>query len=102
MYRRKRTRILTYNPDIHAKRLIRMFESSECCGCPVTRKFKPRNRPIPLARNPEAEGVMAKVCRLCKTFIKVPITDSCPCLALGKEEAVKRTWIALEEKGYLK
>ena len=47
-------------------------------------------------------------CSICHVFINMDkITgeefaiDKCPCYVLGKAEAIKRTWIALEEKGYI-
>jgi len=39
--------------------------------------------------------------KLCKNFIGLPNDAKCPCEELGCQEAIKRTWIALEEKGYL-
>jgi quinol monooxygenase YgiN len=34
-------------------------------------------------------------CNICRKFVDTE--SGCPCLALGKEKAIKRTWIAIEE-----
>jgi hypothetical protein len=44
-------------------------------------------------------------CKMCNDFLGI-VSDGgfmfvCPCNELGGDEAVKRTWIALEEGGYL-
>ena len=42
-------------------------------------------------------------CVICREFVGAdsPGAWSCPCIILGKDEAIKRTWINLEEKGYI-
>jgi len=48
-------------------------------------------------------------CIMCRSFIGIqgiiynyiPACKKCPCYVLGEKEAIKRTWIALEEKGYI-
>ena len=38
-------------------------------------------------------------CACCASFLGLYPTSDCPCCEL-QDEAVKRTWITLEEKGY--
>lgn len=41
-------------------------------------------------------------CWSCRNFMRIPYESrKCPCGWYGKEEAVKRAWIYLEEGGYL-
>jgi len=39
-------------------------------------------------------------CYECADFVNVP-NENCPCNVLGCQEAIKRTWLALEEKGFI-
>ena len=69
----------------HAKALLFILEDSEplCETCP---------HPLTLA---------FRSCPTCKTFIGLPNLTGCPCRVLGKTEAAKLSWLALEEKGYI-
>lgn len=43
-----------------------------------------------------------EVCALCGSFVGISEDgDGCPCKVLGKHEAIKRTWLALEAGGWL-
>ena len=49
-------------------------------------------------------GPIPTGCVVCRDFVGIGEYKSgkvCPCHVLGKEEAVKRTWLALEEGGWL-
>jgi len=44
------------------------------------------------------------VCDMCRGFVGIEKSSHeiiCPCSILGKKESVKRSWIALDEGGYL-
>jgi len=99
-----------YTKDDHAKRIIKLLESPKACfKCPGQTTFGPNlyvaPRSIPSTITDEEEIPVSilprEVCLVCRTFVGLLFTDNCPCNALGKEEAVKRTWLALEEKGYI-
>ena len=77
----------TYTEKIHVERLLEMLEKKHPCGhCPAEPSFK----------------TDMKVCKICLEFIGLDDGYKwCPCLILGRQRAIKRTWIALEEKGYL-
>ncbi|KKK64779.1 hypothetical protein LCGC14_2980740 [marine sediment metagenome] len=89
-----------YTEKIHAQRLLGMLKRKEPCGwCPAQRgygRFKKAGNP----RELWVFSADSHPCKVCRTFIN--ITHSCPCRKLPKGEAIKRTWIALEKKGYLK
>jgi len=49
-------------------------------------------------------GLYVRDCKLCVEFIGSvyePFKSACPCFEFGAAGAAKRTWIALEEGGYL-
>ena len=88
---------MKYDNDEHARRLLMMLETDSPCdddNCPA-----------------EIDVVVycsMEVKNICKGFIDLAprLTNEyrytfCPCHALGSEEAIKRTWLALEAKGYL-
>ena len=91
---------MEYTEEIHAKALLTLFDFKKPCeGCPF-----PFGRTAPLVPGQE--------CVICRQFIGMPYKgasvleamdslEKCPCYILGKNEAGKRTWLALEEKGYL-
>jgi len=82
-----------YTEKVHAERLIKTLEKKGTCGrCPAARQYNKENSPY------EMWEYSPSPCRVCRGFIKLPLL-SCPCGALGPEEATKRSWIALEEKG---
>lgn len=90
-----------YTEKIHAQRLLRMLEKKDpCAHCPASEFFSGNNSAIDLwADEPNPH-------KICNEFLDFPLgsysTHMCPCHKFGRKEALKRTWIALEEKGYLK
>ena len=81
---------MKYTETLHADALLKLLSMSTPCDyCPSAIK--------------KTSGNMA--CIICREFIglkhKSPFGYHCPCTELGKQEAIKRTWIALEEKGYI-
>jgi len=99
-----------YTNDIHAKRLIDILEEEDTCAyCPATDNYNGHRRAG------EIWSEDSDPCRICQEFVGMKIEfiyfigsedygkarAKCPCKNLGKEEAVKRTWLALEERGYV-
>lgn len=71
-----------YTEKIHAARLLKILERKNPCGlCPAT---------------PDYFGC----CLVCARFVG-SLTGNCPCPMYGIKEAIKRTWLSLEAKGYL-
>lgn len=85
----------------HAKIMIDFFESEKdvCGSCPYRYNI------------PHFVKVHDRVCKICFKFLDLDsknrscpcsiLGSYCPCFILGSEEASKRTWLKLEEKGYL-
>ena len=87
-----------YTEEDHAENLIKILEEENTCSkCPGT----------------YGGTYLSNTCYICTKFVKIkhtqfmsvalsnPSLTSCPCNYLGEKEAIKRSWIALEEKGYL-
>jgi len=77
---------MKYTEKQHAKNLINMLENSRSVEfqCPA------------------AYRRTYDTCSICRNFISLsPLVKLCPCYALKCKKAIKRTWLALEEKGYL-
>jgi len=87
----------TYTEKMHAQRLIKMLSKKDICNkCPATPGFKGNINAEDLYKN--------SPCVVCKEFIRPRLglfSIMCPCGELGSEKAIKRTWLALEEKEYL-
>ena len=87
-----------YTEKIHAKHLLRILEFKDTCGrCPASKDYSGDIWRIPVEH-----------CCMCRQFVgltpEVTIpraTATCPCMVLGAAEAHKRSWIALQEKGYI-
>lgn len=76
----------------HVKNLLILLEMEHPCRyCPAT--MFPTYNPI---------SDLKLICKICREFVgldgSIPI---CPCIDLGQKEAIKRTWIALDEGGFL-
>jgi len=86
-----------YTEKLHAKRLLGMLEKRNPCGCcPAGKRYMEDTKDW-------AESVFGEqrsFCKVCWAFISLERL-TCPCWALGEQEAIKRTWLALEEKGYI-
>ena len=78
---------MKYTEAIHAEALIMMMEKeSPCNWCPAEQSER------------------SEACVVCEEFVGIVqglFLNDCPCRELGQQEAIKRTWIALEESGYL-
>ncbi len=87
---------MEYTEEVHAKRLLGMLKRKDpCLCCPATRQYNIKSKPI---AGVESYFIGCSACKICRKFVD---TDGCPCHRLGKTEALKRTWEALEEKGYI-
>ena len=87
-----------YTEKIHAERVIKVLENKNTC------KMCPRDRMRGNMGNMWNTS-LEDACLMCVSFIGLPYrefsTERCPCNALPKSEVFKRTWLALEEKGYI-
>ena len=83
---------MEYTVDIHAKRLLKILSKKEPCEwCPAAPYYDPNVLcDIPYDNIP---------CEICRDF--VGCSYRCPCIYFGHEKAIKLTWMALEESGYL-
>ena len=98
-----------YTENIHADRLITFLERSPevCQTCPAGDRdweafgkyFKEDQ--LCAVTCDFTRFFTHKCCVVCKDFLNLDADASCPCGALGENEAVKASWLALEEKGYL-
>ena len=86
---------MKYTEKIHAKRLLGMLsKKNPCLCCPAGRYYG-------AAASDDMEWENSK-CEICLEFINAGLCFwECPCHVLGDKKAIKRTWLALEEKGYL-
>jgi hypothetical protein len=89
-----------YTRKIHIQRLRKMIEKPKPCQlCPAGYKYNPGWR----LRSMWTDSGLFEVCNICRDFIKYrPIRHTCPCIGLGKEEAMRRTIEALEAESVTK
>lgn len=93
-----------YTEKIHAERLLKILEKKNPCGCcPASRGY---------ATSVTAGDMWNEGPKVCVEFVGLKYKNinwfdfmngirNCPCYKLGKSEAIKRTYISLEEKGYI-
>jgi hypothetical protein len=110
---------------LHAQRIIKILETTpsrfECArSCPMPEKMflraynrYKRKQSTDISKDHKeqtADRAMENYCvKICNGLINhdPPQDDDgnyiamCPCHVLGIKEAIKRTWITLDEKGYL-
>lgn len=92
-----------YTEKLHASRLIAMLKKPEpCLYCPAPYGYRQKSGRFILS---DKDYVFNQPphCGVCQKFVGVHAlnSDDCPCIVLGREEAIRRTWQVLEEKGYI-
>ena len=96
-----------YTEAVHAARLLGMLKRKDpCLCCPAQIRYKKHGFMINGADLfVEEEIIFPRLvrvgCQVCRNFINEKDSIQCPCDHYGKEEALKRTWEALEAKGYI-
>jgi len=94
---------MKYTEKIHATRLLGMLnKKNPCMCCPQEKHYGLRHEYDDMPWQKAIEGV-DDACHVCLEFVNIKQEGGewCPCLILGEKEAIKRTWIALEAKGYI-
>jgi hypothetical protein len=82
-----------YTEKIHAQRVEKIMNKKDPCDlCPAGKYYEGH-------RIAEMWDNGLEACQICKTF--VGSKPYCPCGKFGREEAIRRTRIALKKKGYL-
>ncbi len=93
-----------YTRKMHIHRISLMMKRKEPCkGCPASRGFKGLDYNFDMWKG--RGGIIKgwQWCKICWDFIGMSSDKAmCPCTYLGKEEALKRTLIALEKEWCLK
>jgi hypothetical protein len=86
---------MEYTKDVHARRLLKMLNKKDPINCcPAQKYFVAGSKFLDDTRDNHGRF---SCCNICLDFVNLKITDGCPCYKLGISEAIKRTWIALEE-----
>jgi hypothetical protein len=84
---------MKYTKDLHARRLIKMLEMKEpCFHCPAQKYYGVYKKFVD--ETVIKDALTYKCCMICLNFVNA---CACPCIQFGREKAIKRTWIALEE-----
>ena len=99
LFGKEAKKMKTYTEAIHAKRVKKMLGRKDpCIHCPGAPNLL-SGKGL-LKGYTEGDRILSsnQICTICRKFVKAKY---CPCTNFGTEEAIKRTWIALEEKGYL-
>ena len=95
----------------HAKRIIELLESQRPCNaCPCQALSDRYHRYVDhgdIVRAIAADRAIDNYCfNICRSFISITEDEDeegnqCPCFIFGPEGAAKRTWLALEAKGFI-
>jgi hypothetical protein len=91
---------MKYTEKVHAKRLLGMLsKKNPCLYCPANKHYNTMETTSNDV-SPIFGGSLAfdDYCGVCEEFVG---SLACPCCFFGKKEAIRLTWLALEEKGYL-
>lgn len=98
---------MKYTEKIHARRLLWILnKKNPCLCCPAAPKFSIAHHDSP----DELWSSDSDSCKICQEFIGMEVERpnstekvyaSCPCNNMSTHEVLKRTWLALEEKGYI-
>jgi hypothetical protein len=104
MFDNRTLRFKPYTEKIHAGRLLARFKGMKRIGqnnelgCPASFQFSPMISSS-LRWRTTSKG---SACDICKNFLGLRFPSQCPCREHGScENAVKLTWIQLEERGYI-
>ncbi|KKN31165.1 hypothetical protein LCGC14_0826740 [marine sediment metagenome] len=91
-----------YTEAVHARRVQKVIEKpNPQRHCPAQPRYERNSLNGFEVWEYVWEEPRKTVCTTCKGFIGMEYNYGCPCVHLGVEEAIKRTWLALEQKGYL-
>ena len=95
-----------YTEEIHAQRVKKMFENrKEPCGhCPAQHRYGINTGKSLWSGVCDDPTFQQSCCSICNDFINiVEVGYVCPCdyFEDGEKEAIKRTRLALEQKGYI-
>ncbi len=91
---------MKYTEKIHAQRLLKMLKKKEPCLCCPAQPYFTTSGDRCISRRFLSATFGGGACEICQKFIGLTIGD-CPCYRLKGKEAIKRTWLALEAKGYI-
>jgi hypothetical protein len=86
-----------YTEKVHAQKMLKILSQENPCKCcpRFSGKFDYLKDRHSYSYNSD------ETCYICRPFVGLHPDDLCPCDELGKQEAIKRTWITLEKKGYV-
>jgi hypothetical protein len=84
-----------YTKEIHIDRLTRMLKRKKPCDCcPASKNYLGGPWNELWANAPDRE-----ICNICRGFVGLSAYGyQCPCHSLGQEEALRRTYLALEKE----
>ena len=84
-----------YTTKMHIKGLLDILSKKYPCSCCPANEWKMEHDPY--LGYDVFYSEYSEACIMCFTF--VGSTTDCPCFYFGKDEAIKRTWLKLEELG---
>jgi len=99
-----------YTEKIHAGRLLKMLAMDEpCLRCPGRKRFVKGDATSGCLHKDtyadkylDAKNMTKTICPVCRQFVWLNLGEGlCPCNVYGDKEAIKKTWKALREKGYV-
>ncbi len=90
---------MKYTEKVHAARLLKMLKKKDPCMCCPAQPYFRTGTSFDISSTEMDATLSWGACKVCQDFIG--IRHDCPCCKFKKKEALKRTWLALEAKGYI-